>query len=140
MPSLEEIESARAERKAKIQEKHNEQKAIDLLAIGDLEAQYGDAHVSFLEVQGYVSGLPVLYACKCPDPAQMKRYRDTIKVKKDGPGDAIHAAEQLATVCRVYPDDETYRKMCAAFPGIHLKLGIRAVKLAEGESESEGKG
>jgi hypothetical protein len=75
-----------------------------------------------------------------PKPAEVKRYRSRIKPDSKGrPGDAVAAAEELAAVCRVYPDDDTYAALCEARPGIHVQLGVAAIQLAAGQAEDQGK-
>jgi hypothetical protein len=140
MSKLEEVEKRRAERKAKVEAERNEQRAVDLEAIEALEIQHGDSSICMLEVP-YTPGLPNLVAARCPNDAEVKRYRASVKPDKQGrPGNAVAAAEQLAALVRVYPDDEAYAAICAARPGIHAQLGATALGLAVGKAEDEGKG
>ncbi len=140
---LEKVQERRAARKAGSNAKRDEQKAIDLKAIDELEEEYGDSCISVVEI-GYnpVNPLPVLLAVRCPKPSEMKRYRDQIKPKKkDGViGDPMAAASALATVCLVYPEKDIYEKVKEARPGVHVQLGTEAVNLSVGTAESEGKG
>jgi hypothetical protein len=140
LSKLEEIEARRAARKAGLQEPRDEQRAADLEAVDALEIEHGDSNVATLEVP-FTPGLPTLLAARCPKPIELKRYRDTVKTKKDGtPGDPIGAAIMVGGVCRVYPDAETFAKVLEARPGVDVQLGLAALKLASAKAEDEGKG
>lgn len=136
---LELAEERRAARKAEVKALHDAQRAVDLDAITDLEIEHGDANVGVIHV-GYVEGLPSCVACRTPKPVELKRFRVRVTPKndKDRP-DSATAAEELAAVCRIYPDDATYAKLCEARPGLAIQLGSKAVALATGKEESEGK-
>lgn len=138
---LAEIEAKRAAYQAQCKRDADEQKATDLEAVFALECERGDSNVTVLEVP-YTEGLPVLVAARCPSGPEMKRYRDRCKSKNADRllGDTVAAAEELAAVCRIYPDVETYEKIKAARPGVHAQLGTAAVTLASGKADSEGKG
>jgi hypothetical protein len=134
-------EARRAARKAEARKAHDEQRAKDIDAISDLEAELGDSSVGVIHV-GYTPGLPTCAAVRCPKPAELKRFRFkvTAKHEKDRP-DANAAAEELAAICRVFPaDEEAYAKLCDARPGLAGQLGAKAVDLATGKAEAEGKG
>ncbi len=138
---LDAIEAKREARRAGSKTKSDEQKATDLEAIDVLEEEYGDSCIAILEVPyNPVSPMPVLCAVRCPKPSEMKRYRDQIKLNKKGHmGGTVVAASAIATVCRVYPDKETYDKLCEDRPGIHVQMGTAALNLSAGTAEAEGK-
>lgn len=138
--ALEVAEQRRAERKAEARKAYEVQRAKDLDAITDLEVEHGDSNVGVINVP-FTEGLPTAVACKCPSPALVKRFRDRVKPKKDGhQPDAVFAAEEIAGACRIFPDAETYAALCQARPGLAAQLGAKAIELATGRDESEGKG
>ncbi len=137
MSALEAIEAKRAARKAKLDEQHAEQLATDLEAVDALETEHGDSNVAVLRVP-FTPGQPALCAARCPNTHEIKRYRDRIR-KDGGKGDPVAAAEEIAAVCRVYPDADTYKAMLDARPGIHVQLGVEAVKLASGQADADQK-
>jgi hypothetical protein len=138
--SLAEVEAKRAERRAKADAARDEQKAKDLEAIMLLEDKHGESNIATVEI-GHTPGLPVVLAVRCPSPVEVKRYRDTVKPKRDGtPGDPLKAAQELAAVCLVYPDAEVYKAVLEARPGTDSPLGVEAIKLSTGRAEAEGKG
>jgi hypothetical protein len=138
---LKAIEEKREAHKRAVQEKYDAQRAIDLEAVFELECQHGDSNVSTIDIP-HTDGLPTLVAVKCPKPEYIKRYRDTVKPKRDGSpgGDAVEAAETIASVCVVYPDPATYESVRAARGGVHVQAGLAALKLASGKAADEGKG
>ncbi len=137
---LERAERKRAERKAKLKEQEDAQRARDLEVVDALEEEHGDSKIAVLNVP-YTPGLPTLVAARLPTDPEIKRYRYRCKDKgPKEPGDAIGAAEELSAKTRVYPDDETYAKICAERHGVPLQLGIISANLAIGKAEAEGKG
>jgi hypothetical protein len=138
---LEQAQAKRAARKAAASADEDLARALDTEAIDSLEVQYGDSNVGVIQLP-YTPGLPTCAAVRCPKPAEVKRFRDgvTPKHEKDRP-DTAAAAELLAAISRVYPaDKEVYAKLCAARPGLAVQLGAKAMSLAIGKDESEGKG
>lgn len=142
MSSIAEIEARRAERKAKLQDEANEQRAKDLEALDALEVEFGDTNIIKIDVP-FTPGLPTLAAARTPRPEELKRYRQNLNVtpgeKLDlaGSGDA---AAQLGRTVLKYPDADTFKAMCAARPDLASQLGQLAVKLAQGKAADEGKG
>lgn len=137
---LADIEAKRAARRAEIEAARDEQKAADLEAIFEIEAEHGDTNVSHIQV-AHVPGLPVLIAVRCPTPAELKRYRARCKPTSDGKmPDTVAAAEELAAACRVYPSAELYARIGEARPGAHVLAGFEALKLAGARAADEGKG
>lgn len=137
--SLADIEKRRAERKASLKEKRDEQYAKDLEALDALEVQYGDDSVAAVETPGYVPGLPTMAVSRAPTKDEYKRFRDMVVRSKGGPAQ-IEAQDLLADSCVVYPDKETYKAMREAFAGLHVSMAVAAVKLADGKAAEEGKG
>jgi hypothetical protein len=136
--SVADVEDRRAKRKADLEKARDAQYEIDLEALDELEIEYGDTNVKALSVP-YSPGMPLLAVCRCPKPAEIKRFRARVKTKKGVPGDQIAAAEELAGVCKIYPDSEAYALMCDARPALHAQLGVAAVDLAVGSEEDEAK-
>lgn len=133
------IEAKRAARKAAIQEKCDAQKALDLEAVNDLEEAHGDSNIVVIDVP-FTEGLPTLVAGRCPTKLELKRYRARVQPRKDGkPVDAVGAAEEIASVCQVYPEKDTYALVLDARPGLHVQLGLAVLRLATGKAEEEGK-
>lgn len=135
------IEATRAGRKAKIAEARAAQHLVDLRALNDLEEEHGDGSVVALEVSGFVEGLPTMVVIKSPGGTSFyNRYKDNVRVAGKN-AQAIGAAqEQLGRAVIVYPaDDETRKKMFAAFPGTEISAGIRAVKFVELAAADEKK-
>lgn len=138
---LERVEAKRAAKKAELRKLWEEQRAIDLEALAELEEAYGDSNVDYLDVP-HTPGMVTLIACKGANTAQTKRYRDRIKQKKDGsPGDNIAASEELAAANRIYPADaDEYKRLLDTRPGIHTALGVKSINLASARENAEGKG
>lgn len=143
---LKAVEAKREARKAQARKAYEARLAVDLDAIDELEIQLGDSNVAVVRLSGLVSDdLPAAVACRCPKPVDIKRFRDEVTPTKDHrnrevPADREAACERLARVCLVYPDKDTFARLCEARPGIAVQLGGEAVKLAVGVEESEGKG
>lgn len=136
---LEQAEERRAARKAEGRKAFEAQRVTDLEAIDALEVEHGDSSVAVMNVP-FTAGSPTCVACRCPRPAELKRFRSRVtpKHEKDHP-DTAAAAEELAATCRVYPEKDVYEKLCTARPGLAAQLGGEAIKLATGRNEAEGK-
>jgi hypothetical protein len=139
------LAEARREARREVAAKaRDEQKAHDLEALEPLEDEHGVHSISVLHVPHTV-GLPTLAAVRTPSPPEMKRYQSRIKPHETRHGkpvtpDYAEAASELASVCLVYPDADTYERLCTARPGLAVQLGVAAVKLSTGQAEDEGKG
>lgn len=134
-------EAKREAKRAATHEKWSAQKLLDLDAIEPLEETHGSTNIAILDVP-YTDGLPACCACRTPEEPEMKRYRASVKPKKDGEpltNNMTSAAEELAHVVLAYPSREVFAEMCAARPGIKAQLGGLAVKLAVGQAAAEGK-
>ena len=137
---LEAAEKRRAERKAKANEARDAQRAIDTDKISDLEETLGDAKIKAIDVPFY-TGMVAKVAVRCPNAAEVKRYRDRVKTRKNGdPGDPVAANEEVGTSCVVYPERESFLALCEVLPGLLGQCGAEAMHLAVGEAEKEGKG
>lgn len=139
--SVDEIELARADRKAALEAKRQEQLAIDLEALDAIEIEQGDSNVTRINLP-FTPGLQTLVAVRTPTPAETKRYRFRCKSKheKDKP-DLVGASEELAAEVCLYPKKGPERDaLFAARPGLAVQVALIATKLAIGEEETEGKG
>lgn len=142
-----EIEKRRADRRAAEAEAAEVQEVADLTAIDALEERYGDSNVAVMTI-AYVAGLPTKCACRAPAPAELKRYRDQVRPRREQKGgrerpadvDYVAPAEMLAVTTLVYPSEDVFEKMCLARPGLAAQLGLQAVNLASAREEDEGKG
>jgi hypothetical protein len=136
---LDEIEAKRAARKAELQAQADEQRVTDIEALNDAEIQHGDTNVCSVDVP-FTPGLPTLCIGRLPSGIELKRYRASLKVngQQVDIAAANEAAAQLGRTVRVYPDAETFAKMCEARPDLASQLGSRATKLAQGKAVAEG--
>lgn len=119
------------------------QALIDETAIDEIEERLGYGNVAALTV-AHVPGLPTRLAVRAPKSGELKRYRDRLRPQKDRRNreiepDAFGAAEELAEVCLVYPDKETYERLLVARPAAAMQLGVIASRLGSGKEEDAGK-
>ena|ERR1051325_2400960 len=138
------IQEKRRLRQEGVQAAKRDQLAIDLEAIDEAEAKYGDESIGVLDMP-FTEGLPVKAAVRAANPAELKRYRARVKPSKRGELDsqvALDAAVELGITCQVYPEpkSDTDVAMRAARPGCDAQLGLIALRLGGGEEEREGKG
>lgn len=135
---LAEINARRAARKQLQAQAATEQKVKDLEALDELEIKHGDENIAALDVQ-YVSGLPTIVAVRTPKSVEMKRYRARVKGADKNPELAVQAAVELAKVCLVYPDGETFARMAEARPNLEVDAGALALNLCISARQAEGK-
>ena len=135
----EEYEARKAARKASADEARKAQLAIDLDALFALEEEHGDGMVKRLDLSAYFEGLPTLVAVRAPKPVEYKRFRDMIRKAKDKEAQG-KAADLLGTVCRAYPDADTYAKILERFPGVQDTVFKAAAELGDATIADEGKG
>ena len=136
---LEAAEARREARKAKAAEARDAQAAIDTDAISLIEESLGDALVKAIDIP-HLAGMVAKVAVRCPNGAETKRYRDQVKVRRDGsPGDPVAAHELMGEACRVYPDEKAFEALCEKLPSLKGQAGVLAVALSGGEAERAGK-
>jgi hypothetical protein len=136
--SIEEIQAARAARKAVGSAAREEQLAKDLEALDALELEHGDDRVVSLELPAHIPGLPTIIVGRCPSKDYFKKFQDMVRRAK---GDLVRigpATDQLADVCLAYPDAETYKQVREAFPAIHDQLATAAAELARAKDSAAG--
>lgn len=135
------LESAREAHKAAHEAARVEQRVKDLEALEPLIAEYGEDSIAVLNVP-FTAGLPTCFAVRVADSVEMKRYRARAKPRKADDHLAEHltaANEELAPLVLVYPDAETFEKMCKVRPGIKAQAGGAAIRLTLASQENEGK-
>jgi hypothetical protein len=144
MSKLTEIEALRAEKRKASEAAHDEQAAVDLVAIDALEDEHGFENVAVMSLPFLAKGLPVRVAVKAPTQPLMKRYRDRLKPGRDRrnnevPGDAALAHEELGGACLIYPAPDVFARLSELRPALQGQLGVQAALLAAAREESEGK-
>lgn len=135
---LKAAEERRAVRKRNNQEAIDAQRAVDIIALDDAEVAYGDGKVRGCDFE-YIEGLPTIAVMKAPAPILIARYRSTVRPRKGEAGDTVTAAEALAIECLVYPDSETFERMCEQRPSFKAFCGLRALELAGGSATADAK-
>lgn len=133
---LQKIERQRAERQADRKRQREEQRAIDMAALFELECTHGDSNVGHVELP-WEPGLPTLAAVITPTKPLFKRYQDKIK---NNPKDTSGPAEEIGEACNKYPDAEMRAKLYELRPGLRVELGVLALTLTTGRIADEGKG
>ena len=138
------VQEERRLRKEALEKQYDEQHAADLAALNALEVEYGDGNVKAIKIP-FEPGLPTLVVVRKPKPPEHSRYRTEVKPKANGkPGDAVKGAEDLGTLCLVYPpkdtdDADTRARLLEARPGLLSQAGVEAATMAYGETVDEGK-
>lgn len=134
---LERVQKRRADRKDVAAAARDDQLAIDLEAIDALESLHGDAQIKVIHVP-HIAGMVAAVALRSPNAAELKRYRDGVKVRKNGqPGDPVEAHELIGSSCRVYPGEEAFDALCEKLTNIRAQVGVEAVALSTGEAEKK---
>jgi hypothetical protein len=128
-------EQLRDERKAARAKAQAEQREIDMAALDALEIEHGDANVGYLEVP-YEPGTPTIVVFRVAKEAELKRFRSRLKAD---PKAGVEAAEEVASLVRLYPDDAAYAKILEHRSGVHAQIGGCAIKLATGKEVEQGK-
>lgn len=139
MATVEEVRERIAERRKLAKEKQDAQFAIDLEAYDNLCVERGDAGVVKTDVERYVDGLPTLVVHRLPTPAEAKRFQQRTVGVGNKPGDSVGAANELAEATLLYPDRETYKKICEHFTQINMAASNACIRASEGKSVEEGK-
>jgi hypothetical protein len=138
--SVEEIQAARAARKASNEAARVEQYAKDLDALDALEVEHGDGRVCELSLPAYRPGLPTLVVVVCPAPDYYKRFQEMVRRAKGEGSKLGPAADLLADHCVAYPAKDVYAEVRKAFPGVHDSVAAAAAELSQAKGRDEGKG
>ncbi len=131
------IEEARAKRKAERAKAQRAQYATDLEHLDLLEQERGDGAVTSLSVDR--DGFPTLVIVRCPTEPEVKRFRTQTRPVGDKTPDPTIPAETVGSMCLLYPDKDTFAKMCVAVPGLHAQAGAAALELATAKAHDLGK-
>ncbi len=141
MSKLDEIRKKLAEQAEKRDEAHDDQHAEDLGALLEAREEHGVDAVQAVKIP-FTPGLPTLVIVRRPSKVEFKRFQDMCSTKNAGTAEAVKAAEQMASVTRVYPardakGDETFDKMCEACPGLKVGMGSAAAGLASAKAAED---
>lgn len=137
MTDATDIETRRAERKARLAEQRSAQYARDLEALDAAEEKHGDGMVLRYALPAYMPELPTFLVLRFPTPAEIKRLQS--KAARDDQQARLDAGEELAAACLVYPDRETYARVIAKFPAVPAPLSLALLQAAQGKRVEEGK-
>lgn len=135
---IEALEERRKKRRGATAEARAEQYAKDLEAIDGIEV--GGETVALLDVAFFTPGLPTVVGVKPPSEQFFTRFRQQVRKAGNNLEARGAAMDQLATVCVVYPEIDTYKLMLKTYPGMHDTVAMKAVALGEGKTIEEGKG
>jgi hypothetical protein len=138
MSKLEEAKARLDAQAAEAQEARDDQEATDLEALYEAKIEHGLEAVVAVAVP-HTPGLPLMAIVRRPKPIEHKRFTDLVSKKDAASPEYMKAAEQLAAICLVYPEKEVYAKMCDAFPGLKVPLGVAAANLAAGKAREDAK-
>lgn len=141
---LAEVEARRAEKLKAAEEARAEQRILDLEECERIAEGLGPNVPTAMVDVVHSPGLPTLVMVRCPDRAELARYRSGVK-QRDGAVDAksaTDAAELLAAVTVLYPDrkGEVWKALCEARPGVAAGAGSAAIKLSVASAQAEGEG
>lgn len=131
------IEEAIAKRKAARAKEQRKQYATDLEHLDLLEQEHGEGAITALKVDR--DNLPTLVILKCPPDPVVKRFRTQTRPVGDKTPDPTQPAEIVADCCLLYPDKDTFARMCGAVPGLHAQAGAAALDLATAKQHDLGK-
>jgi hypothetical protein len=130
------INTARAARKAANQAVWDDQRALDLAALSDIEAERGDDNVASVAVSRYQPGLPTLVVVRALTGAELRCFRDQTKGEK---ADLNRVTELVGSESRLYPDQAAWESLLEAIPGLAMRAGVASIRLAAGLEQLEGK-
>jgi hypothetical protein len=142
MSTSDDIELARASRKAQIAAAKSAQRDIDMQALNEAELEHGDDNVRHLQTTRFVEGLPTIVVYRAPTAPEYKRYTQQIRnaVKSGDIDEQARAQEQLGAVAIVYPPKDQLVAMREKFPGIVMSVALHVAELVEAQKVNEGKG
>ena len=140
--SLEDIQARREAARAAYESARAAQYEIDLAALADIEEEHGYGAVESLPVKGFTPGIPTMAIIRSPGGTRSYFvYTDKVHAAKQDIKQIANAQLELGRVCLLYPPPGEVRDaMVKAYPGLFISCAVRAVKLAELDSEEEKKG
>jgi hypothetical protein len=127
---IDDIEKARAARRAENEKLRDVQAEIDERALFDLEGERGEHAVDAVRLERFVPGLTTLLVVAGPTPDQHKRFRQQLHK-----GDRIDAMTMLAGATVLYPPKDTVAKIYAAFPQAEDAVAMAAIGISEGKAK-----
>ncbi len=131
MPTdLENVRAKIEDQRAKATAVKEAQQVIDSEALYEAGEEHGVDKIREVPMTSYIPGLPTMVVIRRPEKMEHKRFTDATAKKGADTPEYIKAAEQLASVCVVYPPKEVYEKMCTECPGIKVPIGVAAANLA----------
>jgi hypothetical protein len=138
---MSDVRERRAARKAALREAQELQQEIDLEALDAAEVEHGDNRVASVEVP-FVDGYPTMAIVRAPDKDDVSRYRARCaraqRKENHDTKEILDATCQVARRALVYPDAETFAKMCDVWQGLEGALGARAIQLHGAVERDEG--
>lgn len=141
MATVAEILARRAERRAAHEAAREEQLLKDLEALEGFELQHGDNKIVQLDIIAWEPGIPTMCLYRTMTKAEFKRFQDMSKPRGNGKSpDHVAAATLIADACRIYPDEETYKLVLEASPGVHMSAAVELLNRAAARVTEEGKG
>jgi len=138
MDLLAKIEQERTERKELLNAARNQQRAVDMARLNELEIERGDGNIASVEVGRHSPGMVTMVVVRSLNKNELKRFRD--RTKREG-ADTAAAAEEATGSTLLYPakDSEEWTTLLEAVPGIAVRAGVAAVQLSAGLEQTEGK-
>jgi len=137
----------RREEQAKIEAKaREEQEAVDLESIADLECEHGFDRIIRIKIGTWKPGIgaPTSIAVRVPLGSEMNcaKFIQRINKAKEGSQERLTAQNDLAKECWVYPPLGTDAQKAAIeiAPLIYSNAALQIVQAAQGQAETEGKG
>jgi hypothetical protein len=137
LTEIEKIQRRRAERRAAQRKPYDDQRLKDMTALDELEEKHGHDRVASLDVPSFVAGMPTMVVLRTATKPEGKRFSDMARrATKNNAGAAV---DTLAAAVVVYPDRETYTRMCEEWPNLHESVGQRAIQMIQAKTDDEGK-
>ena len=140
MATVEEIELARAERRAALEEQRLAQHALDLEALNNLEIEHGESSLVRVKPKRFIPGQPTFVVLRLANPVEFKRYSDMVNGRGGAAGDTMAAAVALCDVCLLYPSKDVFRGICQRVATMPIDCAVATLKAGEGVAIEEGKG
>jgi len=141
MPTYEDLMAKRGESKAEQKAKREERDVAELQKLLD-DGILADETAVLVRFPDAPPDLPGHYVGRCPSQAVAQKFRHTMwqDSSKAGIVEAkSKAGAQMASQCRMYPDETRYAALVAAFPMVPDRISQALIKAAEAGADQEGK-
>lgn len=138
---LAEVQARRAALAASRDKSGLAQQVADELKLLELDEAFPDGFAC-VRLNAPIAGMPGFVAARDCGKALFKRYQDGVKVRVSGKAaevDTGDGAAVLARACLIYPDAETFAKMCELRAGLDSGLGQEVVQRAQTRKADEAK-